>query len=133
MAWMFGLVASLVASPAAACLEIPTAKGMAKTFAVADTVVDVQALTEAYVPVPNTMSLRVGIATARVLRVYKGSAREGYEITYRVLDGEWDGNRCPGRRFTRPDGKYRLYLKFAGDGGPPVIIHPTDAQSLPLR
>lgn len=133
LGWTFGLVASLVASPAAACLAIPTAQGMAKIFAAADIVVDVRALTEAYVSVPSTLSLRVGVGTARVLDVHKGGAKKGAEITYRVLDGEWDGNRCSGRRFTRPDKNYRLYLKFAGDRGPPVIIFPTDAPEMPLR
>lgn len=118
--------AALSATPASACLEIVTPKAEARAFHQADVVVRVRALTEDYLVVPDTPSLRVGVATGRVLEVLKGPVENGGVIAYRVVDGEGHGPSCPARRFTRPGGSYKLYLKQAADWGPPTILLPTD-------
>lgn len=115
------------ATPAAACLEIPTEKGRRQAFKAADDVVRVHALSEAYLQVPRPGSQRVGVATGRVVEVRKGNARVGDILTYRVVDGEdRSGPACPARRFTRPGSEYTLYLKRTPDWGPPIILLPTD-------
>lgn len=119
-------VFALVAGPASACLEIVTKQSEARAFDLADTVVRVEALTESYVPVPNTPSLRVGVGTGRVVESLKGRAAKGAVISYRIVDGEGGELTCPARRFTRPSGVYKLYLKQTPDWGPPVILLPTD-------
>lgn len=118
--------AALSATPASACLEIVTPKAEARAFHHADIVVRVRALTEDYLVVPDTPSLRVGVATGQVLEVLKGRLENGGVIAYRVVDGEGRGPSCPARRFTRPGGSYKLYLKQAADWGPPTILLPTD-------
>jgi hypothetical protein len=89
------------AAPASACLEIVSARSEAKAFKQAYLVVSVQGVTEDYAAAPNIQSLRVGVGTGRVTEVFKGHARKGQLITYRLLDGE-DRMGCPGRRFARP-------------------------------
>jgi hypothetical protein len=54
----------------------------------------------------------------------KGRVASGSVINYRVVDGR--GPTCPARRFTRPGGSYKLYLKYTADWGPPTILLPTD-------
>lgn len=120
------LAASLVAGPAWACLELIGPESKARAFKEADLVVKVEALTETYLPVPDTPSLRIGVATGRVLETFKGRAGRNPVIAYRVVDGEGSPPSCPARRFTRPGGVYTLYLKFTSDWGPPVILLPTD-------
>ena len=120
------LLAALSATPASACLEIVTPEAEARAFNQADVVVRVRALTEDYLAVPNTPSLRVGVATGQVTEVLKGRAENGNVITYRVVDGEGRGPTCPARRFTHPGGSYKLYLKQPADWGPPTILLPTD-------
>lgn len=117
---------ALLATPASACLEIVTPKSEARAFNEADVVVRVQTLTEDYLAVPDTPSLRVGVATGQVIEVLKGRAATGDVITYRVVDGEGRAPTCPARRFTRPGGSYKLYLKQTADWGPPTILIPTD-------
>ncbi len=92
-------------------------------------VVDVLALSESYLPPLSEPGIRVGLATARVTKNHKGRAREGATISYRVVDG--DDGLCPANSFTRPGQSYRLYLKYAGDDGPPVIIVPTFVKNHP--
>lgn len=120
------IFAALSATPASACLEIVTPRAEARAFNQADVVVRVRALTEDYLAVPQTPSLRVGVATGQVIEVLKGRVENGKVITYRVVDGEGHGPACPARRFTRPGGSYKLYLKQAADWGPPTILLPTD-------
>jgi hypothetical protein len=117
---------ALTAGPASACLEVVTKQGETRAFDTADTVVRIEALTESYVPVPNTPSLRIGVGTGRVIESLKGHARKGTVISYRVVDGEGGDMTCPARRFARPGGVYKLYLKGTGDWGPPIILLPTD-------
>ncbi len=117
---------ALVAGPANACLEIATKKSEAWAFNLAETVVRIEALTETYVPVPNTKSLRVGVGTGRVIESLKGPAATGTVISYRIVDGEGGDTSCPARRFARPGGVYKLYLKATADWGPPIILLPTD-------
>ncbi len=120
------VLATLSATPAFACLEIVTPQGERRAFREADLVVRVQALTEDYLVVPETPSLRVGVATGRVVEVMKGRATAGSVINYRVVDGQGRGSTCPARRFTRPGRSYKLYLKHPADWGPPTILLPTD-------
>lgn len=120
------LIAALSATPASACLEIVTPRAEARAFGQADIVVRVRALTENYLAVPNTPSLRVGVATGQVLEVLKGRAAKGGVIAYRVVDGEGRGPTCPARRSTPPGGSYKLYLKQGADWGPPTLLLPTD-------
>lgn len=122
----FAAAAVLWATPAFACLEIVTPKGQARAFKAADLVVSVRALDENYIAVPNTQSLRAGVATAEVVDVMKGRAARGGLISYRVVDGQAGPSSCPARRSTRPGGRYTLYLKHASDWGPPTILLPTD-------
>lgn len=122
----FAIAALLWATPALACLEIVTPQGEARAFKDADLVVTVRASTEDYLAVPNTDSLRVGVATAEVVEVSKGRASRGGIISYRVVDGQASPSSCPARRFTRPGGTYKLYLKHSADWGPPTILLPTD-------
>lgn len=117
---------TLVAGPARACLEVVTEKGKARAFDAAEIVVRVEALTESYVPVPNTRSLRVGVGTGRVIESLKGRTAKGTVISYRIVDGEGGDMSCPARRFARPGGVYTLYLKQTVDWGPPIILLPTD-------
>lgn len=118
--------ASLLAGPAAACLEIVSPPGEARAFEEADMVVRVEALTETYLSAPHTPSLKVGIATGRVVETLKGRVAKDSVIVYRVVDGEGVEPSCPARRATRPGGVYKLYLKYVADWGPPVILLPTD-------
>lgn len=120
-----GLVVA-AAGPASACLEIVSARGEAKAFKQAYLVVSVEGVTEDYSLVPNTESLRLGVGTGRVTEVFKGRARKGQLITYRLRDGAVDGISCPGRRFTRPGKTYKLYLRYPADHGPLDIMLPTD-------
>lgn len=119
-------VATGIAGPAWACLEIVTPKGRSAAFRAADRVVRVEALTETYVPVPGSESLRVGVATARVTDVLKGRDKLNAVITYRVVSGQPSPPACPARRGTPPGGAYTLYLKPVGDWGPPILLLPTD-------
>lgn len=123
---MLAGVLAAVAEPAYACLEIVTPKVAAQAQATADIVVRVEALTEAYVPVPGTTSLRTGVGTGRVIEVLKGPVKVGATINYRVVDGQGGDMTCPARRFARPGRAYRLYLKHTSDWGPPIILLPTD-------
>jgi hypothetical protein len=118
--------AALFAEPAFACLEIVTLRNEATAFEEADLVVRVQALTETYMAVPDTPSLRIGVGTGRIIERFKGNVANGSVIAYRVVDGEDHGPTCPARRFTRPGASYKLYLKFTADWGPPIILLPTD-------
>ena len=120
------ILAALSATPAFACLEIVTSQGERRAFWEADRVVRVQALTEDYLVVPDTPSLRVGVATGRVVEVMKGRVTSGSVVNYRVVDGMGRGSTCPARRFTHPGGRYKLYLKYTADWGPPTILLPTD-------
>lgn len=122
----FAVAALPWSTPALACLEIVTAQGQARAFKEADPVVRARALAENYTAVPNTNSLRVGVATAEVVEVLKGRASRGGIISYRVADGQASPSSCPARRFTRPGGAYTLYLRRSADGGPPRILLPTD-------
>jgi len=123
-----GLAIAAIASPTQACVELLNQKSFALAFEEADLVVDVRALKEDYVAVDHTDSLRVGVGIGEVREVHKGKVA-GNEIAYRLVDGEMDGSSCPGRRFARPGTTYRLYLKYVADGGPPIIIVPTDVPS----
>jgi hypothetical protein len=117
---------ALVAGPAKACLEIVTKQSEARAFEHAEAVVRVEALTESYVPVPGTPSLRVGVGTGRIIETLKGRVAKGAIINYRIVDGDGSDMSCPARRFARPGGVYKLYLKGAPDWGPPIILLPTD-------
>jgi hypothetical protein len=117
---------ALVAGPANACLEVATRQSEAWAFEQAEAVVRVEALTESYVPVPNTPSLRVGVGTGRIIESLKGRAAKGAVINYRIVDGEGGDMSCPARRSARPGGVYKLYLKQTADWGPPIILLPTD-------
>ena len=124
---LVSMTAALTAGPAWACLEIVTPQGEARAFREADQVLRMQALTEEYQAVPGRATLKVGVATARVVETLKGRAARGQVVTYRVADGGGEGGtNCPARRATRPGGTYKLYLKEVSDWGPPVILLPTD-------
>jgi hypothetical protein len=132
------LASGLMATPAHACVEVLDAQSDARALRDADVVLEARALTESYIRVPGAGSLRAGVATAQVVAVLKGrGVKAGEVVTYRVLDGEGEAfvqrptrmASCPARRFTRPGKTYRLFLKLASDGGPPIIIYPTDAYS----
>ena len=111
------------ASAANACSVVPTTKSERTAFAKADLVLTVDAASEAYVPVPGQGALRVGVASGRVVEVHKGrSDLKGRVFAYRVVDGE-DEMHCPAFRSTRPGGRYKLYLSWVTDSGPPVIIY----------
>jgi len=119
-------LALLTAGPAHACLEIVTAQSKARAFRAADLVVRVVTLTATTQPVPDTVSLRTGTATAKVVESLKGRAPRGRVITYQVADGEPDGIACPARRLTLPGARYTLYLKRLEKGALPVILLPVD-------
>jgi hypothetical protein len=118
------------ASSASACLEIVSARSEAKAFRQAYLVVSVEGVSEDYAAVFNMRSLRLGVGTGRVIEVFKGHARKGQLITYRLRDGE-DGMGCPGRRFARPGKTYKLYLRYPADHGPLEIILPSDWNAAP--
>lgn len=118
--------ALLAATPAFACLELVTDATKARAFKSADMVLKVEALTEEYLPVPGTQSLRVGVGTGRVVATLKGRSRPGDLVSYRVVDGEGRDPSCPARRFAHPGHTYELYLKEVADWGPPVILLPVD-------
>lgn len=114
------------ATPASACLELPSERSRRTAFEAAHDVVRVVALTESYQDVPLGGSLRAGVATARVIEVLKGRSRIGQTVVYRVVDGAEPVFDCPARRFTRPGSEYTLYLEHVADAGPPILVFPTD-------
>jgi len=108
--------------PAIACTAIEDPHAERRAFEKADLVITVDAVSEKLLPVPGEGSLRVGFASGKILQMHKGRRElKGREITYRVVEGS-DGLSCPAVGSTRPGARYKLYLSFFADGGPPLII-----------